>query len=235
MVYMNALFQPTDTMSSPAFRDLDQPAAGWGPTTGVGSAHLEQLKRVTAVVIRAGRIPVGRGVRLDGHCTNIGLANGNNFSVDSALDVENRRRDEVRPLISAMPRKQLDEFRRAQCRYVPLDTDLFTNAVFEPAAVRMPANVRQYYEALLAPITDADLPLAISVFENAPMMCVCSALLKERRGDGRVVLGKLGFRDVPRGSAGAGAGASANAGGAAAVGVVGVYDWEYGEGGVRWI
>ena len=98
---------------------------------------------------------------------------------------------------------------------VPLGTDLYAQATFEAAhgnLADIPATARAWYENMLNPIPDDLLKVAIGLLENTTHEgCVPLAILKERLGLGKAIVGKLGFKH--RGA---------------------VTDWEFGGAGITW-
>ena len=199
----------------------DVSAVGGGNVTTTGWASFcfgpDELKVIAKAVMQCHNVPHGKGLRLDGHATNKdknGKITGNNLSPGTIKSIQEERQEAIDILKrQGAPLEFINYVRRTEGEMVPLETDLAANAVFEEeVAAELPQYVRDYYNTILSPITDARL--AITMFDDFSHMCTPIALLKERLGVGKVVLGKLGFRERPGQK---------------------VYDWEFGDGGVKWM
>ena len=208
--------------SRPLLHDLSAAAGEKQNVTTTGWSSFcfgpEELKTIATAIMQCKNIPSGLGLKLYGHATNKdkdGNITGINFSPSTAKKILYDRQEEVRKLeLAGVPPDMIEALRKQECNYVPIGTNLIQNAVFEESAVRaeLPEDVREYYGKILAPITD--YRLAITMFDDFSNMCIPIAMLKERLGVGKVILGKLGFQEGPGQK---------------------VYDWQFGEGGVRWV
>ena len=202
-----------------SFRDVT--VSRESPTTGTGHAASAALVRISHALVRAMHPPLNQGCIAECH-VGIELAGGKgidvNFGKHAAEALMSQRFAEVHPFIQAgMSLDTISAMMMEQRGDVPLGCDLEAAATFEPASGThsvLPLAARTWYTDTLDAIPDAHLDLAISMLENATHVgCVPLAILKERKGVGKAIVGKLGFRH-PGGRE--------------------VVDWEFGGNGIFW-
>jgi len=191
------------------------------PTTGTGRAASAALDRVIRALVRAMNPPPGRGYSTTGHVA-IQLAGGRgidiNFGKHAAKILEKERINEARQLRRwGVSYAQIKELLFDMNGNVPFDTDMKAAATFEAAHgpdSRIPLAAREWYTHTLSQISGAHLDIAINILENSTHVgCTPLAILKERKGLGTAIVGKLGFRN-PNGGP--------------------ITDWEYGGNGIAW-
>ena len=171
------------------------------PAPGTGQAASAALVSVSEALCRAMNPPVGYGYTTTGHVA-IELAGGQgtdiNWGKHAAQTLSDKRFAEARPLLSITTIERLNEAKLKRLGEVPLDTDLHAAATFVKADgidAEIPAAARKWYTRALAPISSAHLDIAINILENSTYRdCIPLALLKERKGIGRAIVGMLGFR-----------------------------------------
>jgi len=188
-------------------------------TTGTGKAATKALTNVAPALLRAMNPPVNQGLMADCHVAVQGATLDINFGKHAAQALSSARRAEVQAFVSmGYPTAQLDKMLFESMGNVPLGTDLHAAAVFEAAKgpkQTLPQSVRKWYTDALKTITNAELDIAITILENSTHVgCVPLAILKERKGLGTAVVGKLGFKHPGKAK---------------------VMDWEFGGNGIRWV
>lgn len=159
------------------------------------------------------------GMTCDGHCR---LGTDKLFSKSAAETIHAGRKFQLemeqarfRAMGMRYSRSQLEKM---HCM-VPLKTDLFANLVLEDVSDAIPERVLTFYDNLFERSGIKDMPREMrmelfNMLRTMPGCCVPAALLGSKLLGEPLTLCRLGFRD-PR---------QAN-----------VYDWEYGEHGVRWL
>ena len=188
------------------------------PKSGTGKALSEALPMELAL-LKAMNPPPYQGLMADCHVAIQGDTLDKNFSKHAAETLSNNRRAEAEMFIKmGIPVSRIDDMLFERMGNVPLSTNLYEAAVFEaekgPKGA-LPQNVRKWYTNALRDVTDDKLDTAIRNLEYSTHVgCVPLAILKERKGLGRAVVGKLGFVHPTKGN---------------------VTDWEFGGNGVRWV
>jgi len=181
--------------------------------TGKGTVALSYFKFFTGIF----NLPLG--MTCDGHCR---LGTDKLFSKSAAETIHAGREFQLK--------SEEEQFRRVGMRFdraqlekmncmVPLETNLFANLVLEDVPDAIPKRVLKFYDNLFERSGIKDMPreMQMELFNILRTMsgcCVPAALLGSKLLSKPVTLCRLGFRD-PRQEK--------------------VYDWEYGEHGVRWL
>lgn len=176
-------------------------AMSYTPAPGTGQAASAALVPVSEALLNAMNPPVGYGYTTTGHVA-IELAKGQgidiNFTKHAAQTLSKKRFAEVLPLLKITTLEGVNKAKLKRFGDVPLDTDLHAAATFVKADgtdAKIPAAARRWYTRALAPISNAHLDIAIDILENSTYIdCIPLALLKERKGIGRAIVGMLGFR-----------------------------------------
>lgn len=189
------------------------------PTTGTGKAATKALTNIAPALLQAMNPPANQGLMADCHVAVQGATLDINFGKNAAKVLSAARQAEVQAFVSmGYPIAQLDKMLFESMGNVPLGTNLHAAAVFEAARDNkavLPQRVREWYTNALRTIENAELDLAITILENSTHVgCVPLAILKERKGLGTAVVGKLGFKHPEKAT---------------------VTDWEFGGNGIRWV
>lgn len=205
-------------VTSMPFKDAALP---YTPAPGTGRAASAALVRVSRALVGAMNPPLRHGYIADCHVA-IQLAGGRgidiNFGKRAAEMLSSGRRNEVQTFLNrGLSLAQMSAIMLENRGDVPLDTDLKAAATFEAARgtdAQLPPAARRWYTRALEQVPDTHLDIAISMLENSTHNgCVPLAILKERKGVGKAIVGKLGFRH-PKGGP--------------------VTDWEFGGDGIAW-
>jgi len=181
--------------------------------TGMGTVALSYAEFFTAIF----NLPPG--MTCDGHCR---LNTDTLFSESAAKNIRDGRKFQLH-MEQAQFKAMGMAYRRAQLEkmhcMVPLETNLFANLVLEDVPGAIPEKVLTFYDGLFERCGINGMPREMrmelfNMLRTMPGCCVPAALLGSKLLSQPLTLCRLGFQDP---------------------GQADVYDWEYGEHGVRWL
>ena len=170
-------------------------------------------------IVFSGIFNLPPGMTCDGHCR---LETDNLFSRDAAEAILDGRKFQI-SMEEQQFRRSGIPFSRSRLlkmhEMVPLETDLYEHAVLEDVGGSIPLDVLQFYADLFlrSGVSGMNREIRMDLFNmlrGMPGCCVPAAILGSQLLRQKITLCRLGFRDPRKKN---------------------IYDWEYGQHGVRWV